>query len=61
LGSYLLLVFALIGCAGYVALFVADEGRRKTAVDVLKLLFSAATGSTGILAIVLTSHQLGLW
>ena len=59
--GYAALVFVLIGCAGFVALFVSDEKRRTMAYDVLKLLLKVATGGTGVVTVVLKFHQAGLW
>jgi hypothetical protein len=59
--AYATLAFALIGCAGFVALFVSDEKRRKMAYDVLKLALATTTGSAGVVAVALKFHQAGLW
>lgn len=61
LAGYVMLVLTLIGCAGFVALFVADEKRRTMAYDVLRLLLKTATGSAGVIAVVLKLHQAGPW
>jgi hypothetical protein len=60
LGGYAVLMLALIACAGFVALFVADEKRRKTAYDVLRLALTTATGSAGVVAVALKLHEAGL-
>ncbi len=59
-GGYAALMLALIACAGFVALFVKDEKRRKMAYDVLRLVLKTATGSAGLVAIALKLHQAGL-
>jgi hypothetical protein len=61
IGAYAALVLALIACAGFVALFVRDQERRKVAYDVLKLSLTSATGGAGAVAVVLKVHQAGLW
>jgi len=58
--GYAVLVALLIGCAGYVALFVADEKRREMAFRVLKLVWVTATGTSGVLAVALKLHDAGL-
>lgn len=58
--GYAVLVALLISCAGYVALFVADEKRREMAFRVLKLVWVTATGTSGVLAIALKLHNAGL-
>jgi hypothetical protein len=59
--GYALLVLALIGCAGFTALFVSEQERRQTAYDVLKLVLTSATGGAGVVAVALKLHQVGLW
>ncbi|HWG98085.1 MAG TPA: hypothetical protein VNV66_01910 [Pilimelia sp.] len=48
--SYLLVLLALIGCAGCVALFVDDDRRRRQAFRVLQLLLGASTGVVALTA-----------
>jgi ABC-type sugar transport system permease subunit len=43
IGLYLSLLLLLVGCAGYVALFVNDDKRRRQAFRVLRLVLAATT------------------
>jgi uncharacterized OsmC-like protein len=55
---YLAVLIALIGCAGYVALFVADHRRSNRAFRILKIALAAVTACTGVVALRL--HDAGL-
>lgn len=56
-GFYLALLLILIGMAGFVVLFVAEEGRRRQAFKVLRLLLAT---STGVVAVAVPLYQAGL-
>lgn len=60
IGGYAALVAMLIGCAGYVALFVGDPARSELAYKILKTALATATGGTGVVAVALHLSQLGL-
>lgn len=51
IGLYLSLLLVLIGCAGFVALFVAEDKRRRQAFKVLRLLIGASTGVVAVTAL----------
>ena len=57
--GYPALMFALIACAGFVALFIKDEDRRKMVYDVLRLVLRTATGSAGLVVAALKLPQAG--
>lgn len=60
IGIYALLLVALTGMAGWVALFTTDHRRATRAYTVLKALLAAAFGSTGLLTLAIHLHQVGL-
>jgi hypothetical protein len=59
-GGYAAFVAILVGYAAHVALSGADERHRADAYRVLKLIWCTATGSGGLLAILLKLYQTGL-
>ena len=58
--AYLAILVAVAGCAGYVALFVADERRAARAYRVLVAAIAAITGGGGLFAAMVRLHELGL-
>ncbi|PPK60680.1 hypothetical protein V5P93_003984 [Actinokineospora auranticolor] len=60
LGAYLGVLIALVGCAGYVTLFIAETDRAERALRTLKTATVAITGSTGAIALVVCLHETGL-
>ncbi|MFG1646585.1 hypothetical protein ACGFMK_40455 [Amycolatopsis sp. NPDC049252] len=57
------LFLALLGSAGYVALFVRDAVHRADAYKVLKLVMTVAIGAggtSGLLSLVRNLHELGV-
>jgi hypothetical protein len=60
IGIYALLLVALTGTAGWVALFATDHRRGTRAYTVLKTLLAATVGGTGLLALAIRLHQAGL-
>jgi len=60
-GAYAVLVFVLIGCAGFVALFVQDEHRSKNAYRVLRLVLTSLTGAASLAAALMKLHQADTW
>jgi hypothetical protein len=58
--GYALVLLALIGAAGGVALFVTDHRHGARAHKILKTLLAALAGSAGLFTIVLRLHQAGL-
>jgi hypothetical protein len=57
-GSYAVLLFSLIACAGFISLFVEDDKRRRQAFKVLRLLI--ATCTSVIAAVALHLNQFGV-
>jgi hypothetical protein len=57
-GAYAVIMFALIGSAGCIALLVSDSQRRGDGYRVLRLLLSTGTAS-GILWLLVRLHQMG--
>ena len=57
-GAYAVMMFTLIGSAGYIALWVSDNRRREDGYRVLRLLLSAGTVS-GIFWLLVRLHQMG--
>jgi hypothetical protein len=51
IGSYAVLMLVLIGCAGFVTLFVGDDKRRRQAFRMLRLLLTTATSISAITAL----------
>lgn len=60
IAAYVVLLSVLTGCAGYVALFVADQQRRELAYKVLKTALAAVTGCVSVFTLVIRLHQAGL-
>lgn len=58
IGSYVALLLVLTGCAGFVTLFVVDDGRRAQSFKVLRLLLGASTGI--VVATALRLYETGL-
>jgi hypothetical protein len=60
IGGYAIVLVALTGCAGYVALFVTNQRRGERAYRILKMLLTAVTSSGGLVAVLVRLHQVGL-
>ncbi|VVJ22605.1 Uncharacterised protein [Amycolatopsis camponoti] len=63
LGGYAVLFLLLLGCAGYVAVFVDDPDQRADAYKVLKLLTGIVLGSGGaggLVGLLLKLHEMGV-
>ncbi|MCG8920283.1 hypothetical protein L6E12_31390 [Actinokineospora sp. PR83] len=60
LGAYLLVLTAIVGCAGYVALFVSNRDRAERASRILKTTMVAVTGGGGTVAVIVRLHETGL-
>ncbi|VVJ22765.1 Uncharacterised protein [Amycolatopsis camponoti] len=63
LGGYAVLFLLLLGCAGFVALFVNDPDKRADAYKVLKLLTGIVLGSGGaggLVGLLLKLHEMGV-
>jgi hypothetical protein len=58
IGAYTTLLLVLIGCAGFVTLFVGDDNRRRQAFRVLRLLLATCTSVVVVTAFRL--YQSGL-
>ncbi|RSN38585.1 hypothetical protein DMC64_41700 [Amycolatopsis sp. WAC 04197] len=61
--AYALLLMALLGCAGCVALFVDDATRRADAFKVLKYtgrLVAGTGGAGGLIALGIKLYELGV-
>ena len=50
IASYLTLLLVLIGCSGFVAVFLDDDKRRRQAFKVLRLLLATCTGFLALTA-----------
>ncbi len=50
----------LIGYAAHVALSSQDRQQRKDAFKVLRLIWTTATGASGVVAVAIRLHELGL-
>lgn len=57
-GVYAVIMFALIGSAGCIALLVSDSQRRGDGYRVLRLLLTAGT-TTGVFWLLVRLHQMG--
>jgi hypothetical protein len=63
LGGYAVLFLLLLGCAGSVAVFVDDPGRRADAYKVLKLLTGIVLGTGGaggFVGVLIKLHEMGV-
>ncbi|MCO1578520.1 hypothetical protein M8C13_22460 [Crossiella sp. SN42] len=61
LGAFTCVLVVIVCCAAYVALYRTDERHRRDGYRVLALCFGLLTGSTGVLAVLLTLHESGLF
>ncbi|WP_186343507.1 hypothetical protein [Streptomyces sp. CFMR 7] len=57
---YALMLLALTGAAGWVALSVTDHHRASRATAILKALLAAALGSGGLFGLLIRLHETGL-
>ena len=60
IGGYAAVLLVLTGFAGFVASSVDNARTRADAYKVLKLVLTAVTGASGLLAAALTLQQAGL-
>lgn len=60
IGGYAAVLAALTGFAGFVASSVDNARKRADAYKVLKLVLTAVTGASGLLAAALTLQQAGV-
>jgi hypothetical protein len=59
-GGYAIFVASLTGYAAHVALSCADSERRADAYKVLKLIWGTATGASGVVAVAVRVHEVGI-
>jgi len=58
--GYVVVLIALVACAGAVAVFVREDAWARRAHRVLRTMITALTGGTGVLVVLLWLYQAGI-